>query len=176
MFKFVSLFILLSLSLPLPCFATKQIETLDGYRNLKWDTPLNSDFTNCIPSQVFQLKQNILACKYKYDDKTYGYVDNAQVSYLFYDKKLIAVQIGIFNEILDSQIITNKYGKPQSSYSTLATWKVGNTYIEYVATGGRRNKLTNEVDVPRFTSIKYINQPKYKELTEKRSGQIYNNI
>lgn len=153
-----------------------QTEKLTGYRNLNWDTPLNADFTNCTPSQLYTLKQDVLACKYKYDDKTYGYIDNAYVMYMFYNKKLIAVKVGIFNEILDPNIITNKYGKPYIDWGSVKTWHVGDTYIEYTSKGETRNRVTNEVISPIFSSVTYYNHAKYEEVTEKRVKQIYNNI
>ena len=98
------LILTLCIILSLTCSVLAQTEKLTGYRNLNWDTPLNSDFTNCTPNELYSLKQDILACKYKYDDKTYGYIDNAYVTYLFYNKKLIGVRIGIVNEILDANV------------------------------------------------------------------------
>ena len=170
------LILTLCIILSLTCSVLAQTEKLTGYRNLNWDTPLNSDFTNCTPNELYSLKQDILACKYKYDDKTYGYIDNAYVTYLFYNKKLIGVRIGIVNEILDANIITNKYGKPYLDWGRIKTWHVGDTYIEYTSKGETRNKLTNEIISPVFSSVTYYNNAKYEEVTEKRIQQTYSNI
>lgn len=155
-------------------FATTK--ELNGYRNLTWGTSLNQNFMKCTQSELYQLKQNVLACEYKYDDKTFGYINKAYVSYIFYYKKLIAVRIGIFNEILDSEIITNKYGNPYIDYGLLKTWHVGNTNIEYAAKGEIKNKITNEVVSPMFTSVTYYSNSDYEEAKNKRNSNVYNNI
>ena len=170
---FILLFFLI---VPAFSIAEENSQKIEGYRNVKWNTSISSDFTKCVPSELFQLKHGVLACQYKYDDKTFGYIDNAYVSYIFYNKKLIAVRIAIFNNILDAQIITNKYGKPKHSYALLSVWEIGDTQIEYVAKGETRNKLTNEIISPVFTSVTYYNNAEYIKQTQSRSEKIYSNI